>query len=94
MREHFRMTVEQCDGSVKVYNERPWWLDVPVSGQSFRSASNKIRKADKISNAMTQIAEIKRETYIDSLLAKGIVVRKNEQGLVVIREVAEKLRRE
>lgn len=94
MRPSFSMTVQQCDGSVKVYNERPWWLDVPVSGQSYRQSSNKIRKCDKIRDAMSEIREINKEAYIDSLLAFGRVVRKNERGLVTIREVAEKLVRE
>lgn len=94
MKAAFSMQILQCDGSVKVYNERPWWLDVPVSGQSYRQWNGKIKKADKIAASMSEIAEINREAYIDSLLAFGRVVRKNEKGLVTIREVAEKLVRE
>jgi hypothetical protein len=92
MRPVFELKILQCDGSVKVYNERPWWLDLQVQSV-YIHARHVQKKAEKISNTMSQIAAINHETYLDSKLKLGIVSRKNEQGVVTIRDVAGKIAR-
>lgn len=88
----FEMKILQCDGSIKVYNERPWWLDVPIQS-IYPHAHHEQKKHEKISNTMSQIAHINREAYIDSLLNKGRVQRKGEKGIVKMHDVAGKLAR-
>jgi hypothetical protein len=86
------ITILQCDGSVKVYDVRPWWVNEKQQGMSY-SEGRKDGKHEKIVNTMMEIAAINHEAYIDSRLALGIVTRKNERGTVTIREVGEKLAR-
>ena len=83
----------QCDGSIKVYNERQWWMDGTIGGGMSFGAHHTQKKAEKISNTMSQIAEINRQTYLDSLLKLGVVRRKNEKGVVTMHDVEEKLAR-
>jgi hypothetical protein len=83
----------QCDGSIKIYNERQWWMDGTIGGGMSFGAHHVQKKAEKISNIMSQIQEINRQTYLDSLLKIGVVRRANEKGVVTMRDVEGKLAR-
>jgi hypothetical protein len=84
----------QCNGTTHIYNERPWWLNSGPEKQDFRPYRGKITKADKVSQAMTAIAALNAHKRAELLLDRGIVVRRGENGTVVIRNVAQKLERE
>jgi hypothetical protein len=84
----------QCDGTTHIYNERPWWLNSGPEKQDYRPYRGKITKADKISISMAQIKELNSHKRAERLLDRGVVVRQNENGVVVIRNVAQKLERE
>ncbi len=84
----------QCNGTTHIYNERPWWISGGNEKMEFRMPRNKVTKADKISRTMTQIKELNSHKRAERLLREGVVVRKNENGVVVIRNVAQKLERE
>lgn len=86
----FELKILQCDGSIKIYRERPWWLDLPIQGV-FPHGPHEQKKAAKISKTMSDIAEINRQTYLDSLLKIGVVRRNKEMGVVTIRDVADKV---
>lgn len=92
MLPHFEMKVLQCDGSVKVYTERPWWIDMQVQSV-YIHARHVQKKAEKISKTMSDIQHINHEAYIDSLLKLGRVQRKGEKGVVTMRDVEGKLAR-
>jgi hypothetical protein len=83
----------QCDGSIKIYNERQWWMDGMYGGGMSFGAHHTQKKAEKISNTMSQIQEINRQAHLDSLLKLGVVRRANEKGVVTMRDVEGKLAR-
>lgn len=64
--------VMQCDGTVKVYNGKPWWMDEPMSKQDYRTHKQKTTKADKIKAAMSKVAEYKRALIPQIKGDKGI----------------------
>lgn len=88
-----RIKMQQCDGTVRYYDQKPWWLDESIHKQQYRDTPKGITKAEKISARMSEIARINREGRAEKLLDKGIVVRQNENGIVVIRNVGAKLER-
>lgn len=82
----------QMDGSIKVYNEQPWWMGLPMQKHEYRVTppSKRKTKAEKISDTMTKIGRMNRDTHITALLSQGIVRRKRETGRVTIRDVMDK----
>ncbi len=87
------MKMKQLDGSVKDYGHTPWWMNEPMSKQTYRDSQKLSQKQSKVRAALSVVRECKESLRALYKGEEGVMIDNNPNIVIVLKRVGQKLER-